>query len=33
MPRGHEHIPIYFLSIDVHLLGHFFLKVTPRIIL
>ena len=26
MPRGHEHIPIYSLSINAHLSGHFFLK-------
>ena len=30
MPRGHEHIPIYSLSINAHLSGHFFLKF-PRI--
>ena len=28
--RGHEHIPIYSLSINAHLSGHFFLKF-PRI--
>ena len=26
MPRRHEHIPIYSLSIDARLSGHFFFK-------
>ena len=26
MPRGHEHIPIYSLSINARLSGYFFLK-------
>ena len=26
MPRGHEHIPIYSLSINTRLSGHFFVK-------
>ena len=30
MPRGNEHVPIYSLSINAHLSGHFFLKF-PRI--